>query len=264
MNKIIKTDVLFIIVTTACVLLSCRVYRQNIMFRTDEQILIDSIQKADANHKKNYVIQKNDYISIKVYTNNGERIIDPDYELLKATGIQAGTLNRETPKYLVRDNGMVFLPMIGDIKLEGYTLRQADSILSEAYSKFYYNVYVITKFENKRVVVLGALGGKVLNLENENTNLIEVIAQYGGVSQESKAHNIRVIRGDLKNPQVTIIDLSTIEGMKKATLNVEPNDIIYIEPQRRILPQTIQDLSPIISLVLSILTFIALLTSLRK
>lgn len=235
---------------------SCRTFNSNRMFRTNEEVLVDSIQKQLAYIDKNYLIQKNDYIEVRVYTNAGERIIDPDYELSR---FQGQMVKPEIPRFLVREDGKANLPMVGTISLDGYTLRQADSLLSVEYSKYYNTPFVVTKLMNKRVVVFGPQGGKVLPLENENVNLIEVIALYGGIDQSGKAFNIRLIRGDLQNPNVSIIDLSTVEGMKKATLGIEPNDIVYIETQRRILSESIREISPIISLITSLLVTIVLI-----
>jgi polysaccharide export outer membrane protein len=259
-----KINRFILIILLLPLIYSCKVYRQNIMFRTDYEYIVDSVRQANQEADKNFVIAKNDYISIKVYTHGGERLIDPDFELRKSLNMNIQQMQQQEEKYLVRDNGYAFLPMIGDIKLDGYTIRQADSVLSIAFEKFYYGVYVNTKILNKRVVVLGALGGKVIPLENDNISVIEAVAMYGGVSSDSKAQNIRLIRGDLKNPDVSIIDLSTIEGMKKATLSVEPNDVIYIEPVKRILPQTLQDIFPVISVVSTMLSLLVLVATLNR
>jgi polysaccharide biosynthesis/export protein len=251
---------LLILLTIPC-LYSCRVYKSNIMFRTEYDYIVDSIRKANLTAPdKNFVIAENDYITIKVYTNKGERIIDPDYELMKTAPLN--NMQVQDVRYLIRQNGKVYLPMVGDIKLAGYTIREADSILNVEYNKFYYDAFVQTRIVNKRIVVLGALGGKVIPLENDNITVVEAIAMYGGVSTDSRAQNIRLIRGDLKKPDVSIIDLSTIEGLKKATTNVEPNDIIYIEPVKRILPQTLQDVYPIVSVISSVLTLLVLFVTL--
>lgn len=242
-------------------LYSCKVYKSNIMFRTDYAIAVDSIRKANQTAAdRNYVVAVNDYLTIKVYSNKGERIIDPDYELMKTAPLNQ-TQNTEN-KYLVRTNGYTYFPMIGDLKVVGYTIRQVDSLLNVEYSKYYYDAFVITKITNKRIVVLGALGGKVIPLENDNISVIEAIALYGGVSSDSRAMNIRLIRGDLNNPDVSVLNLSTIEGLKSATKNVEPNDIIYIEPVKRVLPQTLQDIYPIISVISSVLTLLVLFVTL--
>lgn len=235
---------------------SCRIYHSNRMFKTDQEIFVDSIQKILAQADLNYKIKPNDVLGLQVYTNSGERAIDPDYELRKQQNIQ----NIDPPKYLVKANGYVLLPMVGEIQLEGLTLYQADTLLAAEYSKFYNSAFVLTKLLNRRVIVIGPEGGKVVPLENENTNLIEAIALYGGINEYGKAFNIRLIRGNLNNPQVEIVDLSTIEGMKKANLNLLPNDIVYIESSRRVLSESVKELAPILGILTNILVTIVLLT----
>jgi polysaccharide export outer membrane protein len=236
---------------------SCRVFNTNRMFKTKHEILVDSIQRLISDAEKNYVVKKNDFLAIKVYSNNAERLIDPDFELSKQQIFQGNT---EPPKYLVRADGYARFPMVGDVYVNGLTLYQVDTLLGRKYSNYYHNAFVITKYVNRRVIVLGPTGGKVIPLENENTNLIEIIAHYGGINEYGKAFNIRVIRGDLKNPNVEIIDLSTIEGMKQANLNVHPNDIIYIETSRRFFSESLKEISPLIGLITNILITIVLLT----
>lgn len=227
------------------------------MFVTDHEYLVDSIQKLTAETERNYIIQVDDYLGIQVFSNGGERIIDPDYELSKQQGV---VVRVEPQRFLVRQDGYAKLPMIGDVYLEGYTLYQADSALAVEYSKYYESAFVITKLLNKRVIVLGPDGGKVVPLENQNINVIEVIALYGGISDNGKAYKIRLIRGDLKNPNVNIIDLSTIEGMKQASLDIMPNDIVYIETRRRIISESLAEIGPLISIVTNLLVTIILLT----
>ena len=156
------------------------------------------------------------------------------------------------------------LPMVQEVKLAGYTLLEADSILQLEYEKFYHDSYVITQVTNNRVFVLGAIGGAdggtVVPLLNDNMNLIEVLAQVGGVPQTGKAHNIRLIRGDLSNPSVQLIDLTTIEGMRRASLQIEPNDIVYVEPIRRVFFEAFRDVAPIIGTLSSLATLFVILS----
>jgi polysaccharide biosynthesis/export protein len=260
MNKFIYRNFIVIVFITLF-FSSCRLYYPNRMFNTKHNIIVDSLQKQANNAEKNYTIQKSDYLMLQVYTNAGEILIDPNNALLKK---DMGGKASEPIRYLVRSNGYVNLPMIGDVYLNGYTVHQADSVLSIEYEKFYKEVFVKTKLVNKKVIVLGPpsggtnYGGRVILLEDENVNLIEIIALFGGISDQGKAYNIRLIRGDLRNPQVTIIDLSTIEGMKAASLNVQPNDIIYIEPVRPIISVSFREISPLISLVATVATLIIL------
>jgi polysaccharide export outer membrane protein len=73
-----------------------------------------------------------------------------------------------------------------------------------------------------------------------------------------------LIRGDLNNPEVHLIDLSTIEGMAKANLKIEANDIIYIEPVRKVLVESISDISPVIGLFSSVISIVTLVIFLQN
>jgi polysaccharide export outer membrane protein len=243
---------------------SCRLYTQDIMLRSGE-LETAALQREMLAAEKNYTIQPNDLLEIEVYTNKGERIIDPDFELMKELRGGGGQMlnNRIKPQYLVQPSGEARLPMVGNVYVQGYTLYQADSLLAQVYNEFYKNSFVITRFVNKRVIVLGATGGQVIPLLNENMNLLEVLALAGGLNGRGKAYNIRLIRGDLQQPQVQQIDLSTIEGMQKASLGLQSGDIIYVEPARRILPETIRDITPVIGLVANALTLLIVIINLN-
>ena len=74
--------------------------------------------------------------------------------------------------------------MINDIKLSGYSLLQADSVLKLRYQQFYIDPFVTTGVTNNRIIVLGAVGGgngQVIPLTNDNMNLLEVLALAGGL-----------------------------------------------------------------------------------
>jgi polysaccharide export outer membrane protein len=149
--------------------------------------------------------------------------------------------------------------MIGEIKLEGLTIRKAEQVLQEEYKKFYKEPYVILEFTNKRVIVLGGQKiGSVVPLANENMSLVEVIALAEGVDNFSMAHNIRILRGN----DVFVADLSTIEGYLKGNMIMENGDVVYIEPVRRPASEAARDYAPLFSLAISITTLIVVLLQL--
>jgi len=228
------------------------------LFNTDDELLTSAAQMAVHEAESSYIIKPYDYLQIEVFTNKGERIIDPNFELVEEN-LNNRTQSRPQPKFLVQDDGMVMLPIVGEINLAGLTLPGADSVLRKEYSNYYKEPYVITTYTNKRVIVLGATGGQVIPLENEQMSVIEVVALAGGIPNEAKGHNIRLIRGDLKNPTVQVIDLTTIQGLRNAELKVESGDIIYIEPVRKIVSESLRDISPILSVITSMVTLIVLI-----
>lgn len=236
----------------------CAGYKQHIMFQGAEGEYPRDLAYASMLAERNYRIQLNDRLDIRVYTNEGERIIDPDYELQK--DLNNNSLHREEGDYFVQKNGKVKIPMVGEVALLDLTLDEAEKKLEHEFSRFYKNPYVLLKFLNKRVIVLGAMGGHVIPLENEGMNLLEILALAGGIEKNTKVQNIKLIRGDLNNPEVETIDLSTIAGMKKADLKVYSGDIIYVEPVVRIVSESTRDFIPIVSIITSLLTLIIVLS----
>ena len=238
------------------------------MFQDDQDVIADSVSHQISTLKKSYVLKKDDYISLKVLTNNGEQLIDPTGQLKQSID---GVSKNDQVEYLIRQDGTVRLPLIGSIELEGLTLEEATLALEEKFNTFYSETFCLVKVTNKRVFVLGAargaagginvagnVQGLVVDLENENMNLIEVLALSGGVDRLSKVNKIRIIRGDLSNPNVYVVDLSTIEGMRKSDLQIQPNDIIYIEQYNKVVSQTISEITPVLGFIGSIANFIIL------
>ncbi|MDQ4141456.1 MAG: polysaccharide biosynthesis/export family protein [Bacteroidota bacterium] len=243
------------------------------MFKTSGDINLEKLKQSLATVERNYIIQPNDYIDVRVYTNKGERIFDPNGEL--PFGVPGGINNQGTNRssartqrgaqgnqnyynnteFLVQYDGTIKLPMVDYVKVAGLTLLQTDSLLQTLYAKYYVEPFVSTHTTNNRIFVLGANGGNVIQMTNDNMNLFEALAQSGGVTREGKAHNIRIIRDYLDHdPIVQVVDLSTIDGMKKASLYVEPNDVIYIEPNQRLFFELLRDITPVINTFIGVAT----------
>ena len=258
---------------------SCGVYRQNILFTTKGDLISNKLLFARMSVETNYILQKNDRISFKVYSNNGQ-------ELKAIAGVEQANTNVSNSGggqgaagaqggggsvggmgqvgFLIEINGEVELPMIGKQMLDGLKLSQADSLLSNKFTKFYPESYVRTQCISRRVIVLKGGTGMVVPLVNENVSVIEVLAQTGGFPNDHRARNVRLIRGDLQKPNVFLIDLSTIEGMQRVNLTVQPNDIIYVEPVRKTFVESLNDFSPIIASISSVISLVAIIITLRR
>ena len=174
--------------------------------------------------------------------------------------ISTGTNNagfRFDYEYFVDSKGYVKLPLIGNIKIAGLTIVDAQNYLEQVYSDYYVKPYVNIKVTNKRVIVFPGNGGdaKVLYLNNNNTTVIETIALAGGIAVDGKAYKVKLIRNDEDNkkPKVYLMDLSTIDGLAVGNSVVHANDIIYVEPRYRVARTLVGEITPIVSLITSTL-----------
>ncbi len=193
------------------------------MFRTKLNYKFDDLSKIPPTRE--YKIGINDNIDIQVNPNKGAM-------LLEGSSGGNSTMSRSLTA-IVEYDGTVKLPVLGRIQLKDLTQREAELLMEERYKEIFIDPYVKIMITNKRVILFPGSAGsaRVLNLMNQNTTLTEAIAMSGGVTGDAKAHRIKLIRGNPENPEVYLIDLSTIEGMKKGNIVLQGNDIIYIEPR---------------------------------
>lgn len=226
------------------------------MLKTPEDFKSATLSKEVLEAERNYVIQNNDLLHLEVFTNKGERIIDPNPTLSQSSN---ATTTEPKPEitYLVDLNGIAKFPIIGEMKVANLTLRQAEAMLQVAYEKYFTESFVVLTFTNKRVVVLGAMGGQVVPLQNHNVTLAEILAVSKGLPNDSKSKNIRIVRKD----QVFLVDLSTVQGFLSGNMIIEPGDIIYVEPVRRPFAEGLRDYAGLASLLVSTLSLIIVIQS---
>jgi polysaccharide export outer membrane protein len=211
-----------------------------------------------------YRITPNDIIGFSVYTNDGFKLIDMTTSAVSINQPLASNANDNMTRFLVEPDGMVKLPIIGKVKVSGMTIREAEKSLESLYATFYNKPFVMISVLNRRVLVFTGEGGlgKVVLLQNENVTLIEALALAGGVNDRGKSKNIKLIRGDMRNPKVMLINLATIEGAKKSNLMLQANDIIYVEPAPQTSNEIFQQIAPVIGIITSIALVITIIQAL--
>ena len=223
---------------------SCKVFRSNLMLKTPKDYTYDKI--ADSLSKQDYKIDANDLVNIRIFANDGFKIVD------------LATSNQMTRfielDYVVNMDGTAKLPLVGRVKLAGLSVREATEYLEQVYADFYVKPFVFMSVTNKRVIVFPGNGGvaRVLNLTNNNTTVIEALALTGGISEDGKAYKVKLIRNqDNQKPKVYLMDLSKIEGIAVGNTVVLAHDIIYVEPRYRFARTLVSEITPIISLISS-------------
>lgn len=212
-----------------------------------------------------YRLSENDVINVRILTNNGENLINVtgDVESTSQTSDFGGI------PVLVEYDGTSKLPLIGRVSLAGLTRREAEDKLEGLYKEQYKDPYITITISNRKVLVFPGTGSnaKVVNFTGDNMNLIQALAEVGGISNTGRAKSVKLIRGDLKNPKVYKIDLSTLEGMKQADLALQSGDIIYVDPYEDpavIFGRNVTPYLAAIGSIASVITSVALIIALVK
>jgi polysaccharide export outer membrane protein len=231
-----KNVILFIL--TAIVVSSCSTLDKSRMLKTPTNYKFKAF--ADSiNYKKPYKIAVDDEVAVQMYSNDGYSIISLTSG--GGSGGGNGSGNRGGNRggngggggmsYKVRTDSTIKVPLIGRIKVAGLSLDEVERKIELKLVNQFNSPFVICRISNRRVYLFqGGYNSSIVQLQNENTTLFEILAGSGGIYQEGNASRIKLIRGDLKNPDIYLVDLSTIDGMKTANLNLMAGDIIYIDP----------------------------------
>ena len=206
---------------------------------------------------KEYRLAADDRIAVRMFTNDGSGLINV------AAGSNVMVGGGTTLDIKIESDGFSKLPLFGRVYLEGLTIRQAEMLIEDKFSEFYNNPFVLLEVSNKRVMIFAGSNTSVVTLENDNTTLFEVLAMTGGVPEDGKADRIKLIRGELKNPEVYMIDLSTLSGMKNANLVLQANDIIYIETRKGHVRKILLEIAPYLAIMTTITSTIAIITQIR-
>ena len=144
----------------------------------------------------------------------------------------------------INQQGMVTLPLVGDVEIKDCTLNKARGIIAETYGAYYVNPPVIMLAltvdsedgEWGAVTVIGRVGqpGRVpLNSQN-GMNLTEAIQLSGGFSGSAKKSDIRISRTDELGMKTQVsIDFDEIgeKGNANADIKLIAGDIVYV-PER--------------------------------
>ena len=212
-----------------------------------------------------YRIAPNDLLTFQLYSNNGQRLLAITAGSTDSKGgnnMQQMQQNNQLT-YLVRPDGILELPEIGAVRLEGLTLDEAESLLEEAYSSYYNFPYAVLRVTNNRVLLFPGDSGKaqVITLANMNTTLLEVLALAGGIGSRGNASKVKLIRKTDTGNDVYLMDLSTIDGLESARLVVQANDIVYVEPLPQLVREATESLSPIATLISTLTLLYALIIS---
>jgi polysaccharide export outer membrane protein len=228
---------------------SCRLV-PNRMFKTpgDYSFAKDTVNKTPGP----YIMQGGDKIELHIFSNDGFKLVDITQSNLSQSA------SDENIVYFVEENGESKLPVIGRIMLKGLSIKDAETLLQEKYSKYYKDPFVLIRVVSRKALVFLSDGGRGVEipLMNDHTTLFEALALAGGLTDYSKSYHIKIVRGDLKNPQIYLADISSVSGLKDSELEIYPNDIIYIDSGSNFRKRLTTEFLPYLSVFTSVLVLI--------
>ena len=137
-------------------------------------------------------------------------------------------------KYLVDIEGNVKLPILGTTHVAGLTIQEAEKEITNKYKETtLLDPLFVVKILNMQVSLLGEFvkqGNYPLN--QENVSLTESIAEAGGFNARADKSKVKIVRGNPKNPQVYLVDLTKLQTLTDSKLYLKDGDIVYCQPRK--------------------------------
>lgn len=197
---------------------------------------IDSVNLAKGEMRPHITIKPNDELTINVTSVTPEAAAPFNFNA-NSTGMVgnvAGSNNIYT--YIVDKDGMINFPVLGKIKVQGKTRPEVEDYIAELIQPYFSakeQPVVKVRISNFKVTVMGAIGTRVLTVQNERMSIIEAIAQCGDLSIYGKRPNILLIREDAKGEKTTArFNINDANILNSPYYFLEQNDIIYVEPHK--------------------------------
>ena len=132
-------------------------------------------------------------------------------------------------EFQVRENGALFLPLVGEVEAEGLTVKQLEKSLSQAYSTYVRNPQImVTPFF--RVTILGAVKIPGSYTVSGSERITDLIAMAGGLDNKAVIKKTQVTRGD----EVLTINVNHAIQAEKTLkeLGIQSGDIVIVPKSR--------------------------------
>lgn len=210
-------------------------------------------------------IQKNDLLSIKVYSQSADPRTDIPYNLPEQT-LTGSSATAVTSGFLVDENGNIEYPRLGILHVEGLTKTQLAQQIREKLEGVLKSPSVIIRFLNYRVTVLGEVRTPgTFSIPTERVTILEALGLAGDITDFGKRDTVRVAREVNGQLHVGYVSMSSTDLFSSPYYRLQQNDVVFVEQSRkRTLQEERQAVAQQVGIAASIVTAIALIVNIIR
>jgi len=241
---------------------SCFTTKQQIYFQgLADSTAIVSMQQPDP------VIQRGDQLLIRIYALDQQSAEYFNIPVGLGAGGNAGMAMANMMNgpqggaligYLVNEAGEIDYPKLGAINVLGYTQQRLRDSLQVWLLPYLKEPIASVRLLNFRVTYMTSDRASTIVIANNKTNILQFLGMVNGVTWMDKRDNILVIR-QVDNVQKTYrINLTDGSVFSSPAFYLLPNDIVYVEPNKRKFLETNIQLISYVATITSTLTVLYL------
>ena len=232
------------------------------------------------------VIQKGDLLSIIVYSDNPMATALYNQSLITVNSASGGNSggsgggaagggessgngmtgsSPSTAGYLVDERGVIQFQGLGIIHVQGLTRAQLKDSLINMLTPFLKNPYCNVRFLNYRFTMLGEISHPgIFSIPGDHVNLLEAIGMAGDLTFYGRRDNVLIIREKNGIRDWKRLDLTKPDIMGSPYYYLQPNDVVYIEANKRKVVANDQVTTRNISIGATIVSTLAIIYSIFK
>ncbi len=211
------------------------------------------------------VIQRGDQLGINVYTPDP---IASQYYNQAMGGAQGtnmlqnvGQSNGTILGYLVDEEGEIVFPKLGNIPVVGLTQPQLRDSLQTWLLPYVKDAKVSVRLLNFRVTFINANRANTVTILNNKTNILQFMGNVGGIEWMDKREDVMLIRQVDSVRTVYRLNLSDKSIFQSPGFFLQPNDVVYVEPNKRKFLETNAQLINLFTGVISALSITLVLVN---
>jgi len=203
-----------------------------------------------------YLINTNDnlYVQIQSKTLEADAMFNPSKSGNRANNQQglSDPLLQNLNGFQVDLSGNINLPSIGKVQVVGKTIDEARIAIQNKADKYFKNATVKVHLLNFKITILGEVKktGVYYNYA-KNMTIFDGIGMAGGPTEFSKIKQVLILRTSKKGTKTYRLDLTDKKILNSEVFYLQPNDVIFVDPDRY---KSLQFNVPLISLILSTIT----------
>lgn len=230
---------------------SCGVKYKSIPYFQD---LGDTIKQEIILNQIALKLQKSDILAITVTSLNQDA--SSIFNMGNTTG---GTSSTLTNGFIIDSKGAIQLPLIGDIRVEGFTISEARELIQKKLEVYLKEPVVSLRVVNFKVSVLGDVARPgVFPIDNERVSVADALSLAGDLNITALRKNVLLVRENDGKRQYIRLDMTSKDLFSSPYFYLQNNDVLYIQPGNSKYA-SVDSSYRNISLILSALSFIAIL-----
>ncbi|MDD5431747.1 MAG: polysaccharide export protein [Candidatus Omnitrophica bacterium] len=140
-----------------------------------------------------------------------------------------------TATVIVGPDGYISYPLVGRIKVSGFTVSKLENILRDKLTEYVKNPQVsliMKKFAGNKVVVLGEVTYPGIYTYKGSLDLTDALALAGDFTEEAHKDSVLIVHNigtkEAKVKRINFVKLFTGSSLKPEDLLLRPNDVIFV------------------------------------